>query len=66
MNKLLKAALSHYEAQRDEALAVLEVYFDNPVGIGEHSNLLKEIIEWTHKLTEAEESIVSLKKHFIE
>ena len=66
MNKLLKAALSHYEAQRDEALAVLEVYFDNPVGIGEHSNLLKEIIEWTHKLTEAEESITSLKKHFIE
>ena len=41
MNKLLRAALSQYEAQRDEALAVLEVYFNNSVGIGEHSNLLK-------------------------
>ena len=64
MNKLLKAALSQYEAQRDEALAVLEVYFNNPVGIGEHSNLLKEITDWTQKLTEAEENISTLKVNF--
>ncbi len=66
MNKLLKAALSHYEAQRDEALAVLEVYFNNSVGIGEHSNLLKEITEWTQKLAEAEENISILHKYFCE
>jgi hypothetical protein len=66
MNKLLQAALSHYEAQRDEALAVLEVYFNNPVGIGEHSNLLKEILDWSQKLSEAEENISSLHKHFVE
>ena len=50
MNKLLQAALSHYEAQRDEALAVLDVYLNNSMGIGEHSNLLKEITEWSQKL----------------
>jgi hypothetical protein len=66
MNKLLKAALSQYEAQKDEALAVLEIYFNNSVGIGEHSNLLSEIIEWTQKLTEAEENIETLKRHFCE
>ncbi len=66
MNKLLKAALSQYEAQRDEALAVLEVYFNNSVGIGEHSNILKEISEWTKKLSEAEENIYMLQKHFCE
>ena len=66
MNKLLKASLSHFEAQRDEALAVLDVYFTNPVGIGEHSNLLQEINEWTQKLAEAEENISTLKKHFCE
>ena len=66
MNKLLKASLSHYQAQRDEALAVLEVYFNNSVGIGEHSNLLKEILEWTEKLTEAEENISTLNAHFCE
>ncbi len=66
MNKLLKAALSQYEAQRDEALAVLDVYFNNSVGIGEHSNLLKEISEWTQRLSEAEENISTLHKHFCE
>ena len=66
MNKLLKAALSQYEAQRDEALAVLEIYFNNSVGIGEHSHLLDEITEWTQKLTEAEENIETLKRHFCE
>ena len=66
MNKLLQAALSYYEAQRDEALAVLEVYFNNPVGIGEHSNLLNEITEWSQKLAEAEENISTLNKHFVE
>tara|TARA_R110002051_G_C8393235_1_gene447224 strand:- start:143 stop:343 length:201 start_codon:yes stop_codon:yes gene_type:complete len=64
MNKLLKAALSHHEAQRDEALAVLDVYFNKSVGIADHSNLLSEVLTWTQKLTEAEENIETLKKHF--
>ena len=66
MNRLLKATLSHYEAQRDEAMAVLFVYFNDSVGIGEHSNFLKEIKEWTQKLAEAEENLSVLKKHFLE
>jgi hypothetical protein len=65
MNNLLRAALSHYQAQKDEAIAVLEVYFENSVGIGEYSNLLQEIINWTEKLTDAEENIETLKK-FVE
>ena len=64
MNKILKATLSHYEAQRDEALAVLEVYINNSVGIGEHSRLIDEVKGWTEKLTEAEENIVTIKRHF--
>ena len=66
MNKLLRAALSHHEAQRDEALAVLDVYFNKSVGIADHSNLLKEILEWTQKLTEAEENISTLNSNFCE
>ena len=65
MNKLLKAALSYYQAQKDEAIAVLEVYFESSVGIGEHSNLLKEITEWTQKLTEAEDNIRTLEQKFV-
>ena len=39
MNKLLKAAIKHYESQKSEAEATLDIYFNNSVGIGEHSNL---------------------------
>ena len=61
---LYKALLSHYKAQKDEALAVLEVYFNNAVGIGEHSDILNELKQWTSKLTEAEEAIDSLQINF--
>ena len=63
-NKLLQAALSKYEANRDEALAILDVYLNKSVGIGEHSNLLEEVTKWTEALTEAEENIETLNRHF--
>ena len=61
---LYKALISHYKAQRDEARAVLEVYFNNSVGIGEHSAILNEMKKWAIQLSEAEEVITSLKKNF--
>jgi|TARA_R100000234_G_scaffold98062_1_gene66525 hypothetical protein len=62
MNKLLKAAIKHYEAQKSEAEATLDIYFNDSVGIGEHSNLLDEVKEWTTKLSEADENLRTLKK----
>ena len=35
--KLLEALTSHYKAQKDEALAILDLYLNKPVGIGDHS-----------------------------
>ena len=64
MSKFYKAAMSHWKAQKDEAIATLELYFLKSVGIGEHSKILNEIHEWTHKLSEAEENINSLKTYF--
>ena len=62
MNKLLKAAIKHYESQKSEAEATLDIYFNNSVGIGEHSNLLEEVKKWTSKLSEADENLRTLKK----
>ena len=61
---LLKAAMSHYEAQKDESLAMLSVYFKNSVGIGDHSNHLDEVKKWTGKLAEAEECLAVLSKYY--
>jgi hypothetical protein len=63
--KLLEAALSRYRAQRDEALAVLHVYLTDAVGIGEHSSLVDEITKWTQVLTEAEDNIETLTRHYL-
>jgi hypothetical protein len=63
--KLLEAALSRYRSQRDEALAVLEVYLTDAVGIGEHSSLVDEITKWTQVLSEAEENIETLHRHYL-
>ena len=62
---LYKALISAYKAQKDEARAIMEVYFNNPVGIGEHSKILDELKEWTCKLSEAEEALEVLDKHFV-
>tara|TARA_Y100000593_G_scaffold1186_1_gene2388 strand:+ start:1230 stop:1457 length:228 start_codon:yes stop_codon:yes gene_type:complete len=65
-NKLLKAAISKYKAQKDEALANISIIFNKPVGIGEHTDFLVEIDKWIKKLSEAEENIHSLKNNFDE
>ena len=54
MNKFYTAAISHWESQRDESIATLELYFNKSVGIGEHSELLSEVNKWTQNLSEAE------------
>ena len=63
-NKLLKAAISRYQAQRDEAKAHLHILFKNSVGIGEHTDILSEIDKWVKSLSEADENIETLKNNF--
>ena len=65
-NKLLKASLDKYEAQKSEALAHLEILFKNSVGIGEHTDILVEIDKWIKSLADADENIEILGKYFDE
>ena len=60
MNSYVKAAHAHFTAQQAEAEAVLETYFNNSVGIGEHSDLPEEIYKWVDKLSNAEDALVVL------
>ena len=63
MKKILhKALVSKYKAQRDEALATLEVYYNNPVGIGEHPQVVEEMSKQVEKLSGAEGCLDRLNK----
>ena len=64
MNLILSAAMAKFVAQREEARAVLHTYATSSVGIGEHSNIIDEVVHWTQKLAEAEECIQILQKTF--
>lgn len=64
--QLYSALASKYEAQRSEALAILQVYFHNPVGIGEHPDLPAEMDKYVEQVANAEDKLHALEKWFSE
>ena len=64
MNKLLMAAIDSYQAQKTEAMAHLDLLFNDATMIGEHSDLLTEVKKWTESLSQAEEYLETLKRNF--
>ena len=54
---LLKAALSHFVALRDRAAANLNVYLASSAGIGEHSDVVEEVIHMVEDLDRANSCI---------
>lgn len=64
MNKLYTATVDHWRAKRSEAIATLDIYFNNSVGIGEHSGVMEEIYTWTKTLDEAESILETLGRNF--
>ena len=66
MNKLLKASIDKYESQKSEALAHLDILFNKAVEIGEHTDILSEVNKWVESLSQAEENLNTLNKHFFD
>ena len=49
---LFNATLAQLSADRENALAVLEMLFNRSVGIGDHTNIVEEITKTAAKLAE--------------
>ena len=62
-DKLRTALVSKYQAQKDEALATLEVYYNNPTGIGEHPQIVDEMSKLVEKLGNADGCLEILNKY---
>ena len=56
-DELINAAIAQFQSQRLAARANLLVYFANPMGVGEHPDLVEEVVTLTKKIAEAEECI---------
>ena len=65
MSLKIKALRAKYEAQRLEALATLEVYMNNPVGIGEHPQIIEEMDKLVRTISDADGYLETLNSIFV-
>ena len=66
MEKMLREALIiKYEGEIAEAKANIKVYFMNPVGIGEHRDIIAAMDVQIEKMAHAEEKLLCVKNHFV-
>jgi len=63
MKKVIISALkAKYFGQIEEARANIEIYLENPVGIGEHPEIIDAIDTQISKLAEAQEKFQALEE----
>jgi len=63
--KMISALLAHAQGDIQKHKMNVEVYLSNPVGIGEHSNVMEAIEEELNMIAKYEDQVTVIKKHFI-
>lgn len=63
-NKLLQAVKSHAQGHIDKHIANVEVYLNQSVGIGEHSNIIEAIEMELEEISKYQDQIDILEKYF--
>ena len=63
-NEILKAIKASSEGNIEKARLNIEIYLKNPVGIGEHPDVLAAIIDQVDLISKEEERISVLQKYF--
>ena len=61
---LYKALMLRYEYAIADARARLKIYFENPVGIGEHPQHTEEMDKLLSQLSSAQDNKEALEKNF--
>ena len=56
-DQLIKALLAHAQGDIQKHVANVEVYLTNPVGIGEHSNIVEAIEEELNMIAKYEDQV---------
>ena len=64
-NQIVSALLAHAQGDIQKHKMNVEVYLKNPVGIGEHSNVMEAIEEELNMIAKYEDQVSVLKKHFL-
>ena len=63
-DQLVKALLAHAQGDIQKHVANVEVYLQNPAGIGEHSNIVEAIEEELYTIAKYQDQIDVINKYF--
>ena len=62
---MVAALLAHAQGDIQKHKMNVEVYLNNPVGIGEHSDIMEAIETELNMIAKYEDQVTVIKKHFI-
>ena len=62
--QMIKALLAHAQGDIAKHKANVEIYLSNPVGIGEHSNVMEAIEEEINMIAKYQDQIDVINKYF--
>ena len=60
--EILNALLADANAKEAKAIANLQNYMSNSVGVGEHPKIIEDVISLVHKASEAQDAINTLQQ----
>ena len=63
-DQLIKALLAHAQGDIAKHKANVEIYLNNPAGIGEHSNVVEAIEEELNMIAKYEDQVQVFQKYF--
>ena len=63
-NILLKALKAYYIGEIEKHKANVEVFFENPTGVGDHPDVVETLSGEVMKIAEYEDALMVLDKHF--
>ncbi len=61
---LLYALMMQYQADIEKAKANINVYLENPAGIGEHADIVSAVDSQVEIIAHAEDKLMVIYKHF--
>ena len=65
-NRYVTSIYNQFVGKREELIADLEVYFNNPVGVGEHPNIGEVIKEKIEEIDKYDSMANTLRSYFFE
>ena len=64
MSNIVRALSLKYQSEIESARANIEVYMNNPAGIGEHPDIVQAVDSELVKLSTAEDKLASLESNY--